>query len=165
VLRRLLVVLAVALLVQSFFLVRFERRLQVAVQRADNVAAMDELNLGQAPGRLLLVSSSELGFSLQDTRTLQSQVLAWFESWQAEHGIEPELGEMLAGVLSNHVSSYADVRLQAELGAVPGGQQPDLARSLQRRCYRTVDLLLGAEQGARFREDFEPAWLAWTGDL
>ncbi len=144
-------------------MLRLERRVQRVVERADGVTIMAEMGLGQRPGRLLLLTSDELPYSLADQRELQLRCLDWLGGWVEEQGIDPDLGEMLAGVLTNHVSSFGDARIQSALGALPGPERKRQEDALLQRCYRTVELLLGQKQGQAFRDAFAPLWREWSG--
>lgn len=162
ILRLVVGVLALAVVGEGLLLLRVERQLQTLVQRLDDLRSLRDLGLGERPGRLLLISSDQQGITVADLRTLQAQVDAWREGFVARHQLEPELAEMLAGVLSSHISNYGDARIQANMGAIRLEEQEPLFRSLQVRCDRSVVLLLGDELGRTFAKEFDAAWQTWT---
>ncbi len=161
-LRAVVLVLAVVVLAEGLLMMRLEHRVHRVVERAERVTALSELGLLDRPGRLMLLSGEDLGYSLDQQRRLQRDCQAWLDGWVDERGLDPDLGEMLAGVLSSHISAYGDFRIQSALGGLRAGEGQRFEASLQQRLHRTVQLLVGKEQARAFREAFEPAWQGWV---
>jgi hypothetical protein len=164
VLRAVVAVLAVLVLGEGLVLMRLEQRLDTMLQRLEDARTLASLGLGERPGRLLMITDRELSFSANDLRTLQAQVDGFMAEFVQRNEVEPELAEMLAGVLSSHVTSYGDARIQASLGALRLEEQERYFLGLQTRCYRTAELLLGRELGSTFGQEFDQAWRGWTAN-
>lgn len=157
-------VLAVLVLGEGLLLMRLEHRLATMVQRLDDARTLTSLGLGDQPGKLLVIASDDLGITAADLRTLQAEVDTFMNGFVQRHEVEPELAELLTGVLSSHVTSYGDARIQASLGGLRSEEQERYFMSLQTRCYRTAELLLGRDLGTTFSQEFDQAWRGWTAE-
>jgi hypothetical protein len=164
VLRMVVMVLAVLVVGEGLLLMRLEHRLSTMLQRLDDARTLSALGLGEQPGKLLVIASHDLGFTAADLRTLQAEVDTFMAGFVLRHEVEPELAEMLAGVLSSHVTSYGDARIQASLGGLRLEEQERYFLGLQTRCYRTAELLLGRDLGSTFAQEFDQDWRGWTAD-
>ncbi len=165
VLRLVVVVLAVAVVAEGLLLARLQTQLNRMVVRIDTAGELARLGLSERPGALLTIAADDLEFTTQELRWLQGQVDSWTAQWVEQQGVEPELAQMLMGVLSSHVSSYGDARLQANLGGIRPEERGGYLHGMQGRLYRTAELLLGRERGQAFTEAFGPAWEGWTAGL
>jgi hypothetical protein len=163
VLRLVVGVLAVLVLGEGLLLLHVERRLNTMVQRLNDTRTLNALGLGDRPGKLLLITADDLEYSVGDARSLQVDVDAWTADFVGRHSVEPELAEMLAGVMSSHVTAYADARIQAGLGSLRPEECERYFTSLQTRLYRTAELLLGQELGSAFAKELDQAWGGLTG--
>ncbi len=155
--------LALAVLIEGLVLLRQQQQLQRLVGRLDDARTLHELGLGEHPGALLLLGSGDADFELNDLRQLQADVEAWRLGFVARHQVSPEQAEMLAGVLSSHVSAYGGARVRSSLGSAGPHDRQQLSHGLLHRCERTATLLLGEPLGAAFAQEFGPAWVGWVG--
>jgi len=154
--------LALVAATEGLLLLRAERRVERVVERVDAVRALTDLGLGARPGRLLLVTQEETGFSLADLAALQDQTQALVADFARRKGVEPELAEMMVGALSGFVAAYADYRVLDAIGALSEGDRTNGYKDLDQRCRATAEILLGPALAAEFIAEFTPRWRAWT---
>ncbi len=165
VLRVVAALLAVAVVVEGVILYQHIQRSQRIVQRLDDLQVAADLGLGEQPGKLLVITSEDAGFSIRQLRGLQASALSWLDDFVQRHQVEPEAAELLAGVLSAYLAAYGDTRIQQAVGGISDTQAPDFERALLDRCARTGDLVLGPEVGRAFGDELRKNWDGWTAEL
>ncbi|MFH1468692.1 MAG: hypothetical protein ABIO70_30155 [Pseudomonadota bacterium] len=161
-LRAAVILLGLAVLAEGGLILWAERRLDRVVMRVEGLHILADLGLGTRPGKLLVVAAEDELRILHDLRAVQAQAEAWLQNFAAQQDLEPEVSELLAGVVSATVAAWGDYRILRAVDGLSARDTGGFAADIERRCFRAVDLVLAPEQAQAFRAGFTPAWERWT---
>lgn len=101
-----MILLGLAVLAEGGFILRAERRLDRVVMRVEGLHILADLGLGTRPGKLLVVTAEDDLRILHDLRAVQAQAEAWLQGFAAQQDLDPEVSELLAGVVSATVAAW-----------------------------------------------------------
>ena len=164
-LRVICALLAVAVVVEGFLLARVDAKNREIVDRLMDMRVMADLKLGERPGKLLLITCDDAGFSIRDLQQVRVAAEAWLDDFVRRNEIDEDTAQMLHGILASYLTDYGDTRIMQAVGSLPHQEMPQFHDALQVRYIRTVELMLGPQLGQAFKSEVEEGWPRWTADL
>ncbi len=164
-LRVICAVLAVLVVAEGLLLARVDGKNREIVDRLMDMRVMADLKLGERPGKLLLITCDDAGFSIRDLQKVRVKAEAWLDDFVLRKEIDEDTGQMLHGILASYLTDYGDTRIMQAVGSLPGHEVPHFHDALQVRYIRTVQLMLGPQLGQEFKKEVEEGWPRWTADL
>jgi len=155
------IVLAVVAIAEVGVFAWQRARTDALLGRMADVHTIAAMGLDSDLSLLILVDEEEAGLHFDELRHTQRAGAAWLDAYVTDSGIPANKAALLREVLSKYLADYAGARVTETVRAHDSRARPgDIAQT--ERFFRTVDHILGGQEGAAFKDAVTQAWGGWV---